>query len=412
MNASTPHEPVTTLPTSAPDRQGTCSEAGGGAESSRRAHCPNCGATETTWVPERGHQHCHWCRSYFDIDTDGVAHLVRDDVENLRGFEIAPGAGEDVEAGGHDDVITLRCPTCGAAEVVHPSTELATFRCHWCRNTLTVTEQIANGARPDAIIPFSLPLEHAQAKMEKFLSKRRRFANRAFLADYCPENVAPTYFPYFMIDVNARSQHSGRAGKLVRKYAHGVGSNRTDYWDYDVYRFGRRFNLHVNDLLFQANTEPSKTHDVKATDNILESMAPWPSSAIVGYDPMYLQGGFRAEPRTRNIDEVRPRVARQITDLSRRQAAEIMPEFDHGIHYERDRVVAVGERWVSVLCPVWLFSYLEIRGSRRKLHYIAVNGVTGKLTGSVPLSQRRLLVTAGVAQVIGTVIGVGWVLWG
>lgn len=380
-------------------------------EFSSRAQCPNCGATETRWIPERGHQFCDWCRSYFDVDAAGVAHLVRDDVENLRGPEIAPGAGAHVAAASDDDVVTLRCPTCGAAEMVHARTDLATFRCHWCRNMLTVTDRIANGARPDAIVPFALPREQAQAAMAAFLKKRRFFANRTFLADYRLENIAPVYFPYFMVDVNAQAQHAGHAADLVRTYTRGDGKDEKRYWDYDVYRFERRFDLRVNDLLLQANAESADTHDVEATNNIVGSMAPWPSSAIVRYDPLYLQGGFRAEPRTLNIDDVRPRVSRQVIDLSRREATATMSQYDHGIRYEQDRVQPIGERWVSVLCPVWLFSYLEVTGSRRKLHYIAVNGVTGEIAGSVPVSKPRLLVVSGIAQVLGMIAGVGWFLW-
>ena len=375
----------------------------------QRAVCPNCGATTSRWVPERAHMVCDTCRSYFDVDSSGVASLVSDDIVNLRGFEIAPGAGEQVEPELETDVLTLACPTCGAEEVVHVDTNLATFRCHWCRNNLTLSDKIANGARPDGIIPFTLPRERAQVLMEKFLKKRRFFANRAFIRDYCLESISPVYFPYFMVDVNAQSSHRGKGAHLVRTYTRGAGKNQTRYWDYDIYQFARQFDLHVNDLLVQANAESADLHDRAATNNILNAMAPWPASEkLTGYDPLYLQGGYRAERRSLNINDVRPRVGRKVRDLSMRQANETMKFYDHGIRYEDadDCVKPVGERWVSVLAPVWIFGYLQVKSrGRKKLHYVAVNGVTGKITGSVPLSQPRLWAVTLIAQILGMAIG-------
>ena len=385
--------------------------------------CPNCGATTSRWVPERGHMVCDTCRSYFDIDSGGVANLVSDDIVNLRGFEIAPGAGEQVDPELETDVLTLACPTCGAEEVVHVDTNLTTFRCHWCRNNLTLSDKIANGARPDGIIPFSLPREQAQSLMERFLKKRRFFANRAFIRDYCLESIAPVYFPYFMVDVNAKSYHQGKGAHLVRTYTRGSGKNQTRYWDYDIYQFERQFDLYVNDLLVQANAESANLHDRSATNNILNAMAPWPATATLkGYDPLFLQGGYRAERRSLNINDVRPKVGRKVRDLSMRQANATMEFYDHGIRYEDrdDCVQPVGERWVSVLAPVWIFGYLQKkRSGANKLHYVAVNGVTGKITGSVPLSQPRLWTVAVLAQIAGMVVGsaiaIGnafwWLLW-
>jgi hypothetical protein len=51
--------------------------------------------------------------------------------------------------------------------------------------------------------------------------------------------------------------------------------------------------------------------------------------------------------------------------------------------------------------PVWLYSYHHVERGKGMVHYIAVNGRTGEVMGSVPVSHARLLVAALAA---GTVI--------
>jgi hypothetical protein len=51
--------------------------------------------------------------------------------------------------------------------------------------------------------------------------------------------------------------------------------------------------------------------------------------------------------------------------------------------------------------PVWLYSYYHEKGGNSMVHYIAVNGRTGEVMGSVPVSQARLL---AAALTTGTVI--------
>ena len=356
---------------------------------------------------------CDTCRSTFTLDASGVAHIVNDDVAGLHGVELSAGSSQDVATEQADQqVTTLRCPTCGAEVVIGDVSNLVTVKCHWCRNTLTLNDRIANGARPDGLVPFILPREQAMAKMQGFLKKRRSFASRKFLRQFSADNIQPVYFPYFMVDVNAKSNHAGHAAHLVRRYTKGSGDNEKTYYDYDVYRFERHFDLYVNDLLVQANAAFANLDNRVNTNNIINAVAPWPSSAVVPYTPQFLQGGYRAERRTSNVDGIRPLVMNQVVDISHAQANQTMQYYNHGIAYQFDDVQVQGERWVTLLCPVWLYSYLEIKGSKRLLHYIAINGVTGETIGSVPTSKARMLVVSAVAEVVGIIGAAAWILLG
>jgi len=356
---------------------------------------------------------CDLCRSTFAVNVPAApATLVNDDVAGLHGLEVSQGAGAEVLPEAEDAVHTFRCPACGADLVVSAGTNEATIRCHWCRNRITTADRIANGASPDGIIPFSLSREQALAIMEKFLSKRRTFASRRFLAEFTPQGIQPVYFPYFIVDVNARAHHAGQAGHLIRRWTEGSGKDSTTYYDWDAYAFERQFNLYINDLLIENNLAFANTDRRVNTHNIINSMAPWNTHAMVPYSPLYLQAEYRAEPRTGNIPDVRPRVMIEATDISRRQSNTTMTGYNHGIRYEIDELSVQGERWVSALCPVWLSSYLEVKGNRHLLHYIAVNGSTGEVMGSVPTSRTRMLVVAGIAEVIGVIGAIAFLIFG
>lgn len=63
------------------------------------------------------------------------------DIHNLQGEIMASGT-QDI-AQDTKDVMTFKCSSCGA-EVVIDTAESTQARCHWCRNTLSVNQQIPN----------------------------------------------------------------------------------------------------------------------------------------------------------------------------------------------------------------------------------------------------------------------------
>ena len=71
------------------------------------------------------------------------------------------------------------------------------------------------------------------------------------------------------------------------------------------------------------------------------------------------------------------------------------------MRWERERVQVHGTRWVAMYLPVWLYSHYQERDGKTMVHYIAVNGRTGEVMGSVPVSTPRLL---AAALTVGTVL--------
>ena len=95
----------------------------------------------------------------------------------------------------------------------------------------------------------------------------------------------------------------------------------------------------------------------------------------------------------------------QLLSIARSQVESSVDRYDRGVRWERERLDVHGTRWVSMYLPVWLYSHYHEEGGKGMLHYIAVNGRTGEVMGSVPVSHPRLLATAlGIGVVIEAIV--------
>ena len=151
--------------------------------------CPKCGATDISINVETGRLRCNFCRHEFEpIKVEGFT----DDFSNLKGKIIGSGAANIVEAA--NSILTFKCSSCGAEVVIDTDDELQA-RCHWCRNTLSVNQQIPNGAVPDVVLPFAITKDVARIEIEKFVKKRNFYANPKFKKEFTTENIMGVYFP-------------------------------------------------------------------------------------------------------------------------------------------------------------------------------------------------------------------------
>jgi hypothetical protein len=87
----------------------------------------------------------------------------------LKGTVIASGA-RDIAADAAS-LMSFKCTGCGAEVTVNTESAM-TARCHWCRHVFGVNEQVANGAVPDAVLPFHIKKDDAVARIRQFVDKR------------------------------------------------------------------------------------------------------------------------------------------------------------------------------------------------------------------------------------------------
>ncbi|MCL2040774.1 MAG: hypothetical protein FWG84_01870 [Bacteroidales bacterium] len=357
--------------------------------------CPKCGATDISLNMNSGLLRCNFCRHEFEPEK--VAGLETD-LSKLEGQVIGSGA-QDIAADSND-VVTFRCSSCGA-EVVIDTNEALQARCHWCRNTLSIGQQIPNGAVPDVVLPFKIKKDEAKAEIEKFVGKRQFFAHPQFKKEFSAENVMSVYLPYMVVDVNAHANLSGQGEHLIRKYTRGTGNDKKTYYDADLYNVEREFDIIVDGLTVESSADKLNNKASNKTNNIINSIMPFDTENSVKWNANYLKG-CTSEKRDTNIDQLKPIVNAQAKDISRYKANETLKEYDRGVAWSKEELNVKGEQWKAAYLPVWLYSYFQ--KDKKLLHYVAVNARTKETMGSVPINMPKLFGISAIVEAIGFVL--------
>ncbi len=360
-------------------------------------HCPKCGATDIRQRPGSDQLVCLYCRHEWQGQRVQEAFGLGEGLDELSGTVIASGA-EDIAADAAS-LMSFQCSGCGA-EVTINTENAMTARCHWCRHVFGVNEQIANGAVPDAVLPFHIRKDDAIARIRQFVDKRRLFALKAFKEQFTPENVIGVYLPYMIVDAKASADMAGQGQIETRRYSRGSDSNKTTYYDADVYNLQRHVDFTVDDLPLESSRERGRLDTRVNTNNIINTILPFDTANAVKWNASYLSG-FSSEKRDSNVEQLRPKLEDQLLSIARAQVQGSVGQYDRGVRWESEGLDLHGSRWVSMYLPVWLYSYHQPGPNGGMLHYIAVNGRTGETMGSVPVQHWKLLL---VALTVGTIL--------
>ena len=295
-------------------------------------------------------------------------------------------------------MITLKCTSCGA-EVVIDTASTTVARCHWCRNTLSINQQIPNGAVPDTVLPFKISKQDAKIAIENFVGKRKFFAHPQFKKEFSTDNVMGVYLPYMIVDANAHARLVGQGEHEIRRYTVKHGDSSTTYYDAELYDVEREFDIAIDDLTVESSKD-KLSNDKNKTNNIINSIMPFDTENCVKWDSNYIKG-YTSEKRDINIEELKPIVNEQCKDVARHSANSTLEYYDRGVKWGAESLDIKGQKWVSAYLPVWLYSYLEKKGNTNLLHYVAVNARTKETMGSVPIHKPKLLFISFLVELAG-----------
>lgn len=298
--------------------------------------------------------------------------------------------------------MTFKCSSCGA-EVVIDTQESTQARCHWCRNTLSVNQQIPNGAIPDVVLPFNLTKQEAKKQIENFVGKRKFFAHPKFKEEFTTDNIMGVYFPYMIVDVNSHASFVGRGEREVRRYTRGNGENRKTYYDADLYEIEREFDLTIEGLSVESSSDKLNKNCSNRTNNVINAIMPFDTENCVKYNANYLKG-YTSEKRDTNIEQLRPIVDTQSKDIARFAANDTIIEYDRGVNWNKELLNVKGKQWKTAYLPVWLYSYQQTKGENSILHYVAVNARTKETMGSVPIHMPKLIGVSAAIELLGLIL--------
>jgi len=363
--------------------------------------CPKCGATDISHNAKTGKLRCNFCRHEFEHQK---AVGLDTDIKELQGHIIGSGA-QDIVADAND-ILTFKCSSCGA-EVVIDTSEVTHARCHWCRNTLSVNQQIPNGAVPDMLLPFSVNKGEAQTQIKEFVDKRKFFAHPTFTQEFTTDNIMGVYLPYMVVDINAHTKLAGQGEKQVKKYMRKQGDKNVTYYDADVYDVERDFDIAVSGLTVESSADKLGKGSSNTTNNVINSIMPFDIENSVKWDANYLKG-YTSEKRDTNVEELQGLVNTQAQDIARHKANDDLKEYDRGVAWKKEELDIKGQQWKAAYLPVWLYSYQQLKnGGESLLHYVAVNARTKETMGSVPIHLSKLLGVSAIIEILGIIL---WML--
>ncbi|GAA2517377.1 TFIIB-type zinc ribbon-containing protein [Rarobacter incanus] len=370
--------------------------------------CPTCGSTDIAYSQQKGVLICRYCRAQWTERNIEAALGYDTEISALTGMHVARGAGAiDPNAA---DVVTIKCQGCGAEVVINSATNVQA-RCHWCRSVLSLNQRVANGAVPDAVLPFSLSHDQAVELVNQFAKKRMFFAHKGFKREFSAANVVGVYMPYLVADVNAHVEMAGEGEVQTRRYTVSTGENSSETrYDADVYRVARDFDITVDDLTVESSGQRAGMSRAQDTANVINAVLPFDTKKAVEYNANYL-GGYTSEKRDLDVQDVGWRVGSMVFGIGTSLMRRTLTKYDRGVKWTGGKVKVKGARYLSMYAPIWLYSYYERRGSGKEfLHYIAVNGRTGAVMGSVPINKAKLGFFSAAVTLV-TLIGGGVVFF-
>ncbi len=356
--------------------------------------CPKCGATDISINTNNGHLRCNFCRHEFEPEK---VSGFQTDINQLQGEIMASGA-QDIIAD-TNEILTFKCSSCGS-EVVIDTSESTQARCHWCRNTLSVNQQVPNGSVPDVVLPFNLSKENAKIEIEKFVGKRKFFAHPKFKEEFTTNNIMGVYFPYMIVDVNAHSNLSGQGEHQTKMYYRGSGDSRRAYYDADLYVIEREFDVVIEGLTVESSSDKLNKNASDKTTNVINAIMPFDIENAVKWNANYLKG-YTSEKRDTNVEQLKPLVETQSKDIAKFAANDTLAQYDRGVAWTSEQLTIKGQQWKSAYLPVWLYSYQQVKGEQKLLHYVAVNARTKETMGSVPIHMPKLVGISILIEILG-----------
>jgi len=338
--------------------------AGAVASARDKYHCPACGAA-ASWNPARQALICAFCGtvSPATLQQRGETTVIveHDLVEALR-------AVPDSARGWQAEKTQVQCQSCHAISVFD-STRVGQ-RCDFCGSSALVPyEQVKDAFRPESLLPLKIAETHARDLIRQWYG-RQWFAPNALKGKAITDTVKGVYLPYWTFDAVTHARWTAEAGHYywVRQGNRQVQQVR---WTPAA---GELDHVFDDELLCAS---------VGVDAGRLRGIEPFPTDALVPYDPGYL-AGWTVERYQIDLVAAATASRQQMEAHLRQLCAEQVP----GDTY-RDLVVDATfeqQTFKHILAPVWLMTY--VYGPRS--FQVIVNGVTGTISGSRPWSWIKI----------------------
>ncbi len=290
---------------------------------------------------------------------------------------------------------TFACGQCGAGLAFEG---VRTARCPYC-DSPSFVERPASPGQPDPafVLTFVGDAKVARYSLDRWLGSRTMFADSA-LKGAKVEDLRGIYVPSYLYSAVGSTEYSAQIGENYTETEtyttteNGKTVTRTRTVTRTEYRsLSGRHVGYVTDVVVSASAGLSNTE--------LQRIEPFDVRLMRRFSPALITGWI-AEEYSRPAGECEKTSRAEAMDVIGTKLRSFMP----GDSYS-DLTYRTSVSWESldpILVPVWVFA-VRYRDDKDPLR-VVINGQTGKISGKVPLSAWKIVVT--ILLVLAIIAGV------
>lgn len=299
--------------------------------------CKNCGGN-VVYEPSRGKMYCPHCESVDSEDT-------------IQGGSLT------------------QCVNCGAPVQVQQYTSAS--RCEHCGSYIVFNERVEGVYEPHLLLPFRVNKNSAVAAMEKEFG-RRLFTPSDFMSTKSLEKMVGIYVPFWLYDYKVCYDFVGE-GTKVKSWR----SGNTEYVETSYYEVLRKMDVDFDKIPVDAS--------YAMEDGVMDLMEPYDYQMLQGFEPKYMSGFYgeiynQGSPELEGRAQIKARNASEELMNKSLQGYNSVKPFRKDLNLQRDGIN-------YALMPVWQYEYRY----RDKTYQFHVNGQTGKVIGTTPVSKGKVL---------------------
>lgn len=350
--------------------------------------CPCCGAS-LIFGENVQKMTCEYCDNQFELETvKACSESTKADTEEFT-WESSSAAqwSNDEETA----VRTYICQSCGG-ELLTDENTAATF-CPYCESPTILPGRLSGSIRPDAVLPFQKSKEDAKAAYSA-LCKGKPLLPKDFSQQHRVEKITGIYVPFWLYDCGSSFDGKYKATR-IRHWS----DSRYHYTKTDHYLLMRSASADFSGIPMDASSKMDNT--------IMESIEPFDFMHMVDFDTSYLSGFF-ADKYDVEANMGEERIRQRVSATMEQMVQPTMIGYNTAIPTAKQlNIQNIKARYV--LLPVWMLHTKY----RDKTYVFAMNGQTGKMTGTFPVCPKCSAawfagLCAGVTALVSLLTMLSW----
>ena len=325
--------------------------------------CPCCGAGLKFSAYDQNLS-CEYCDNTFDIDAVLKYNAaIREGTQDEFEWEDTTSAQWDNESQAN----RFTCQSCGG-EIITDLTTAATF-CPYCDSPTILSGRVSGGLRPDAVVPFKTTKEDARKAFLQ-LCKGKLLLPKGFTSEQRLEKITGVYVPFWLYDC-----HGSVHGRYRATQVHRWSDSQYHYTKTDYFMLTRSAIAGFRGIPMDGSS--------KMENHIIESIEPFDLSQAVDFDTAYLSG-FLADKYDVEAKQGEERIRQRVDATLDELIAPSLTGYSSVIPNQKNLQVKHNQAKYMLL-PVWMLCS-KYRG---ETYIFAMNGQTGKMTGTLPIDKKK-----------------------